>query len=523
MEALYRMSVYELLAHAASTAPEKIAIVDGKRRISFRELREEVNALAVELSVLGIEKGDRVAVNLPNWYETIAIYFAIGKIGAILVPINNQLPIREVEYFLENSEAKALFFSINLAGNDGIKLHEGFTEQFSSLKHLIPVRFQAKRTDGYEAMIERGRSRFNVENTLIIKPEKDTYAIMYTSGTTGKPKGAMLTHKNVIHTAVVAGEWMKCRDGDVFLLPLPLFHITGVNYLFRAIAHKGKLVLMETFRPERALSLIEEEKVTVHPGVPAMFLLEINYPYFSGYDTSSLRTGEIAGVPCPLEIVHRVRTEMDCNILMAYGLTETSSILTVTGFDGDETVMLETVGKPLPGVEVKIVDETRQELKVGETGELACRSFGLMKGYYGMPEKTREATNEEGWFYTGDIAVMDENGYIRIVGRREDVIIRDGHYIYPRKVEELFISHPGVFEVAVVSIPDPYHGEIFCACLRLRTGVSHSEEDMKNYIRTKATDCEVPDRIIFLDNFPITASGKIRKNDLQNQVKNVII
>lgn len=517
------MSVHELLENAAGSAPEKIAIVDDKRRFSYRELQEEVDALVAELSALGIKKGDRIAVALPNWYETVVIYFAVGKIGAIVVPINSTIPIREAQYFLGNSGAKVLFLPEDSSGAADFKQYEKVKQELSSLEYLIPVRFQKEETVGYNVLIEHGRNKWKPQKPSKIDPEEDIYAIIYTSGTTGKPKGAMLTHKNIIHTATVAGEWMKRRDDDVFLLSMPLFHMMGVYFLFRAIAFKGKVVSMDTFSPEKALSLVEKEKVTVNPGVPAMFLLELNYLSFQRYDISSLRTVEIAGAPCPIEIVHRFRTEMDCNILMGYGLTETSSVLTVTGWNDDEAVRTETVGKPLPGVEVKIVDEKRQKLKEGETGELACRSFGLMKGYYGMPEKTREVIDEKGWFYTGDIAVKDKNGNIRIVGRKEDIIIRDGHYVHPREVENLFNRHPNVLEAAVVGIPDPQLGEMSCACLRLKTGVSLSEEDMKSYIKSKADDSQVPDRIIFMDSFPITVSGKIRKIDLQIQVKNAII
>lgn len=242
--------------------------------MSYKELQEETNALAAELSSLGIEKGDRVAVSLPNWHETIVVYFAVGKIGAILVPINTQFPIREVQHLLANSGVKALFLSENSPGTADFKQYKELKQELNSLKYLISVRSQTENTVSYNALLERGRNKRSIKNSLRIKPENDIYAIMYTSGTTGKPKGAMLTHRNMIQTATVAGDWMKCRDEDVFLLPIPLFHIMGVHFLFRAVAFKGKLVLMDTFKPEKALSLIEEERVTVHLGVPAMFLLE---------------------------------------------------------------------------------------------------------------------------------------------------------------------------------------------------------------------------------------------------------
>ncbi|WP_227937405.1 long-chain-fatty-acid--CoA ligase [Alkalihalobacillus deserti] len=512
----YNMSVNQLLEKASSLNPNKEVIVDERNRMTYRELDTEASYLASGLSKLGIEKGDRVAVSLPNWHETIVIYFALAKIGAVLIPFNTRFRKGEVEYILRNSGAKAIFFSENVDNVDHYQQYMELSNELQTLEYLITVRFKADRAVSYTNLVETGKSiTFNVNK---IDVEEDIYAILYTSGTTGNPKGAMLTHKNVVHTAVAAGEWMRCTPEDVFLMPTPIFHVMGINFIFRAVASEGKIVLMEKYKPEKALSLIEKEKVTVHPGVPTMFILELNHPKFLSYDLSSLRTGEMAAAACPVEIVQRVRTEMNCNVLVAYGMTETSPVLTVTSFDDSERIRSETVGKPLPGVEIKIVNEEREELEVGEIGELACKSFGLMKGYFNMPEKTAEAVDENGWYYSGDLATIDEDGYVRIVGRKKEMIIRGGYNIYPREIEEHFYSHSDVSEVAIVGLSDSVLGEISCACIRLRAGRDVSEEEMMNFIKNKIADYKIPDKIVFVEEFPMTPSGKIKKVLLKEQL-----
>jgi len=517
-KAKYDMSVSQLLETAATSRPDSEVIVDEKRRMSYRELKQEADDLAAGLTQVGIMKGDRVAVSLPNWYEFVVINFALAKIGAILVPFNTRFKRGEVEYILQKSGAKAVFFPYEFDSINHYDQYLELKESVETLTHLIGVRFQAESVTSYTELIELGRTSpfLPVE----IDVNEDVYAILFTSGTTGKPKGAMLTHKNVVHTAVAGGEWMRCTPEDVFLMPTPIFHVMGNMFVLRTVASEAGMVLMDVFKPEKALALIENEKITIHPGVPTMFILELNHPNFKNYDLSSLRTGEMAAAPCPVEIIHRIRKEMGMNVLVGYGMTETSTTLSSTGFDDDNTTRAETVGRPLQGVAVIIVDESRKEVGINTIGELACRSFGLMKGYYNDPEKTAEAIDEDGWYYTGDLAAIDEKGYIRIVGRKKEMIIRGGYNIYPREVEEYFYTHPGVREVAIVGIPDAVLGEISCACIIPKDGVLLTEKEMKTFISDKVADYKVPDKIVFVDCFPMTPSGKIRKLDLKNQLAN---
>lgn len=516
-ETRYKLSVSQLLAKASSLKPDKEVIFDRSRRMTFRELEAESSHIAAALRQLGVKKGDRIAVSLPNWHEFIVIIFALAKLGAILIPFNTRFKTEEVEFIMKNSGAKAIFFS---EGFDNIDHYRQFLElkkQIDSLEHLLGVRFEKEGVIGYQDLLESGKA-FTIKAEELNQKE-DTFLILYTSGTTGKPKGAMLTHKNLVHTAVAGAEWMRCSPNDVFLMPMPIFHVMGLMFVLRVIASEARMVLMEVFKPEKALALIEQEKVTIHPGVPTMFILELNHPSFKNYDLSSLRTGEMGGAPAPVEIIRRIRSEMGCNILIGYGMTETSPTLTLTGFDDDDHLRAETVGRPLPGVELKVVDDNRNNVGINALGELACKSFGLMKGYFKNPEKTAEAIDENGWYYTGDLVTMDKRGYIRIVGRKKEMIIRGGYNIYPREVEEVFYTHPAVMDVAIVGLPDSVLGEVSCACIRLKQEMKVSIEELSDFVKEKIADYKMPDKILIMEDFPMTPSGKIKKIELQNQLK----
>ena len=312
---------------------------------------------------------------------------------------------------------------------------------------------------------------------------------------------------------------MKCTANDVFFVAVPVFHVFGmVPGILSTISVGARMVLLDRYQAKQSLELIESEKVTVKHGVPTMFILELNHPDFLKYDLSSLRTGIIAAAPCPVEIVKRIRQEMGCEIMVAYGLSETSPTLTMTSFADSDQVRAETVGKALPGAEIKIVNHDRNEVSKGEVGEIACRSFGVMKGYYNLPEKTKESIDEDGWFYTGDLGAIDEEGNLRIVGRKKEMIIRGGYNIYPREIEEVLYKHPDVMEVAVVGLPDTVLGEITCACIKLKPHVQTDEQRLFQFVQNELSDYKWPDRMILLDEFPMTASGKIKKVSLQEQL-----
>lgn len=509
-------TVFSLLEEAYASCPDKEVIFDQYRRMTYRELYQESLQMAAGLSRLGVNKGDRVAVCLPNWHEFVIILFALTKIGAVLVPVNIRYRAAEIQYILENSEAKVAFIAEKYEDIHHFSLFRSAGQKLNSLQHLITVRFKEEGYTSYEELLKTGES-LTVDEAAI-RPADDLFSILYTSGTTGLPKGAMLTHRNVVNIARLAGQKMQCTPDDVYLIPVPVLHVMGLMFILRAVTYQGKLVLMEKYKAEEALRLIQDERVTVHPGVPTMFILELNHPNFKAYDLSSLRTGEMAAAPCPVEIVRRIRTEMNCDVLVAYGMTETSATLTMADFSDPDEYRAETVGRALPGMEIKIVDDKRREVPRGEVGELACRSVGLMKGYYKREKETREAIDEEGWFYSGDLATMDEQGYVRIVGRKKEMIIRGGFNIYPREIEEIFYTHPSVMEVAIVGIPDEVLGERSCAAIRLKPGQKVTEEELKAFIKGKVADYKVPDLIVFVDQFPMTATGKISKVNLRQEL-----
>src|SRR5690606_8585186 len=515
---LSKQSVSELLESVCVKNPHREVSYDGYTRLSYQELWEKSLLLASSLQEIGITKGDKIAVCLPNWNEFVVIYLAVSHLGGIIVPFNTRYRQDEVEYILRNSEAKIAFFTEEFGG---VNHYEQFTLAFqrvSSLERLITVRCIKDELMSYEQLLERVDDQ--TISPVPIDSADDIFCILYTSGSTGAPKGAMLTHSNFVNTAMITAEEMKCTGDDVFYVAVPLFHVFGmVPSILSTIAVGARMVLAEKYNAKDALETIQNERITVKHGVPTMFILELNHAEFKNYDLSSLRTGIIAAAPCPVEIVKRIRTEMGCDIVVCYGLSETSPTLTMTAFDDDDQIRAETVGKVLPGAEVKIVNEFREEVGLNVVGEIACRGFGVMKGYYNMPEKTREALDEDGWFYSGDLGTLDEQGNVRIVGRKKEMIIRGGYNIYPREIEEVFYTHPDVMEVAIVGLPDTVLGEISCACVKVKPNTSPSVEELLAFIRPRVADYKVPDKLLILDEFPMTASGKIRKITLQEQLK----
>ncbi len=514
----YRLSLPQVLKQAYLHSPNKEVIFDGYKRVSYEELYQSVQLMASALASKGIQKGDRVLVCLPNWHEFVTIYFGLAEIGAILVPCNTRYMKEEMKYILENSGAKAIFLAEEYGHFEFLK---PFLNREENFQDIFTVRFKDSECTSYEELLALGE---NSELPHVeIDSNEDVFSILYTSGTTGHPKGAMLTHKNFVHTATVSAECMNCTSNDVFLIAVPVFHCFGmIPAILTAIVVGGKMVFMEEFKADKALALIEQEKITVHHGVPTMFILELNHPSFKQFDLSSLRTGIIAAAPCPEEIVRKIRTVMGCDIVVSYGMTESSTTLTITGFDDDDFLRSETVGKAAPGAEVKIVDNNRVELPPGAVGEIAAKSFGIMKGYYNSPEKTAEALDQDGWYYTGDLGTLDENGYLRIIGRKKELIIRGGFNIYPREVEEILYKHESVLEVAIVGLPDTVLGEITCAAIRLKPGKTEDQHSMKAYLADKVADFKIPDHFIFVEKLPVTASGKIKKIALEQELKETL-
>jgi len=518
---LKNLSLWEVFERQAKATPQAEALVFNHTRITYHQLAEKVAHFAAGLAHHGLNKGDHLALIMPNWIEFVVTYLASARLGAVLVPLNVRYRTNEIEFMLRNSGAKILVTCAEFGDYDFVGLLRELKPKLPDLQHIIVVG-QAAGGHGsisWETVIGEGERHAAQTLPAEINPGEDLLVIMYTSGITGVPKGVMLTHSNIVGNALTVAEVLKITAEDKFLVAVPFFHIFGISpTTVTALAMGASLVLMDIFRPEEALTLVQNERITIHHGVPTMFILELNYPNFARFDLSSLRTGIIAAAPAPAEIIRRIRRDMGCDIASAYGLTETSPCLTITRFEDDDKTRAETVGRVLPDMEIRIVNDDEEDLANGQVGELICRTPGLMKGYFNMPEATASAINPEGWFFTGDLATLDDVGNVRIVGRKKEMINRGGFKIYPREVEELYYTHLKVQEVAIIGLPDPVLGEKSCACIKLRTGQQAESAEMRDFIRGKLADFKIPDQIRFVENFPMTSSGKIRKVQLREEL-----
>ncbi|QHN06456.1 AMP-binding protein [Methanothermobacter sp. THM-1] len=513
---------------------EFIVYPDRDLRFTYREFNDRVNLMAKGLLSIGIKKGDHVgiwATNVPDW---LTFLFATAKIGAVLVTVNTAYRSHELEYVMKQSDMKAIAIIDGFRDVDYIqtlyelvpelKTHERGhlrSERFPELRSVIYIGAQKHRGmyNTHELMLlGRHVPDSKLEEAAAELRNTDVINMQYTSGTTGFPKGVMLTHRNILNNGYYIGERQRFTEEDRLCLPVPLFHCFGIVLGVLAIlTHGGTLVMIELFDPLLVLAAVEKEKCTALYGVPTMFIAEFTHPMFDMFDLSSLRTGIMAGSPCPIEAMKRVMNDMNMKeVTIAYGLTEASPVFTQTSVDDPIEKRVETVGTPLPHIEVKIVDpETGEELGPGEPGEICCRGYNVMKGYYKMPEMTAEAIDEDGWLHSGDLVVMDEDGYYSIVGRIKDMIIRGGENIYPREIEEFLHTMPGVKDVQVVGIPDEKYGEIVGAFIIKEDDADLLEEDVRDYAIQRIARYKVPKHVFFVDEFPLTASGKVQKFKLR--------
>ena len=525
-----------LLENTASLFPENEALVypDRNLRYTYEQLNAICESLARGLMALGIRKGEHVAVWATNVPEWILLQFATGKIGAVLVTINTLYKSRELEYILKQSDSTTIFMIRGFKDTDyvetfykaapGFKVSPSGTVKAENLPFLDRAVFIGDGTPvgmmNFSEIERLGESVSDREYTARKAElnEQDVINMQYTSGTTGFPKGVMLSHHNIINNAFNIGECMEFTEKDRLCIPVPFFHCFGcVLGVLACVTHGSTMVPVEFFKAEKVLRTIEAEKCTVVHGVPTMFIAELEDPGFQSYDLKSLRTGIMAGAPCPIEIMRRVMTEMHAKeITIAYGLTEASPVITQSRTDDAVEIRATTVGRALPDVEIKIVDiDTGQELPPGQQGELWTRGYLVMKGYYHMPEETAGAIDDDGWLHTGDLAVMDENGYCRITGRLKDMIIRGGENIYPREIEEYLYTHPKIMDVQVYGVPDRKYGEQVMAAIKLHAEVMATEKEIKDFCRGQIANHKIPRYVSFVDDYPMTASGKIQKFKLR--------
>ncbi len=511
----------QVLRETTKKVPTRAAILDPSGlTMTYEELNRQVDRLARGMLELGVEKGDKVGLWMPNIPEWVVAYFAIARIGAVVVPMNTRYKTHEVEYILNNSEATTLFAVGSFAGIDYISMIEEIRGRLPNLKHVIVRGDPGRSMHRFECVVDGGDERLGdsvLEEREASCDPNDNVFILYTSGTTGNPKGAMLSHHNIAKNAEQVTEVLHTTEEDVFLLAVPFFHCFGcVMGIAGSITWGAALVPMQIFKPVEALGLVERFGVSVLYGVPTMFVLELE-EYRKGkangdaYDVSALRTGIMAGAPCPVEVMRGTMEDMHCNVSIAYGLTEASPVITMTRFDDSVQRRVETVGRALEGIEVKIADDEKRPLPVEEMGELACRGYNVMMGYYKMPDKTSEAIDADGWLYSGDLATMDHEGYVQIVGRKKDMLICGGFNVYPAEIEEYLFTHPKVQNVSVIGVPDDVMGEVAAVFIIPREGATLDPQEIVDSCVGEIANFKVPRYVQVVDEFPMTQSGKIQK------------
>jgi fatty-acyl-CoA synthase len=514
-------SVAEVLQIQAAESPDSTFLIYQDRRLTFSQVDARSTALAAALAELGVEKGDRVAIDLPNWPEFVISMFAAAKVGAIIVPLNPRYTVPELQYMLRHSEATVVVCAENFNGTDYLQLFEGFLTSLPDLQYLVTVGeedlWYDDRIYQFEDLISSGEGRSMP--TVTIDPNEDVFAIMYTSGTMGKPKGVALTHTNLLIPAARTADAIQLSSRDIVFGVTTVFHVFGLGPGIIGTAAAGaSLVLQEQFQPAAALELIERHKVTVHYGVPTVFITEMREADRPKRDLSSLRIGIAAGAPVSDDLVRRIRAELCPDVQVAYSLTETGSSVAVTRPADTADKQVFTVGRPLPGTDVRVLDLDGTILPVESLGELAVKGPGVMKGYYRQPGETAQAFDDEGYFLTGDLGLVDDEGYVHIVGRRKELIIRGGFNVYPREVEDRLHAHPAVLDVAIVGLPHEVLGEVVCACIVPVEGAIITGEEIKEWCRGALADYKVPDLVRFFDSFPLTGSGKVRRVELARMV-----
>ena len=506
--ALIEETVNEVFEDTAKRHPDREALVSRHQqiRLSYRELQQQVGSTAAGLWGLGLRPGDRVGVWASSCAEWVYLQVATARIGAVLVNVNPAYRAHELRYILEKSRMKALFLNDNDARAD----YQGILEEARHGYHLPLEHAITLGAQSWERMIAEG-----VEPLVVSGKPDDVVNIQYTSGTTGSPKGVLLTHRNVVNNAYLAGKTLCWSENDRLCLPVPLYHCFGcVMGSLGCIVAGATLVLpAPLFDPLATLETIDQESCTTIYGVPTMFIAELDHPDFSHYDMSSLRTGIMAGAPCPIELMKRVVNEMHCpEMTIAYGQTESSPVITQSSTGDSIDVRVSSVGKVMPRTEAKVVDRTTGEtLATGQQGELCTRGYLVMKGYDGDPEATARAIDQEGWLHTGDLATMSEDGYFRITGRAKEMIIRGGENIYPREIEEFLHAHPKIADVYVVGVPDKRLGEQVLASIRLKPGLTATDEEIRDFCRGQIAHFKIPHYIRFVDSFPMTVTGKVQK------------
>jgi fatty-acyl-CoA synthase len=531
-EQLQYLTLGQLLDRTAGEhgARDALIVRHQQVRLSYRELQAKVDEMAAGLVALGLAPGARIGIWSPNCAEWVIAQFATAKAGLVLVNINPAYRLAELEYALNKVQCEALITATRFKSSDYLGMLRTLAPELATarpgeldsttLPHLRTV--IAIDTAAHAGMfafdaipvMATPESRARVAELAGLLQPDDPINIQFTSGTTGMPKGATLTHFSVINNGYFVGRAMRFSAEDRLCIPVPLYHCFGmVMSVLTCVSHGATMVFpADAFEPRAVLEAVEAERCTALHGVPTMFIAELDHPDFSSFDLSSLRTGIMAGAPCPIEVMKRVLAEMHMSeVTIAYGMTETSPVSFQSGVADPLEKRVSTIGRIHPHVQVKIVDAEGRTVPRNVRGELCTRGYSVMRGYWDDPEKTADAIDAAGWMHTGDLAVIDDEGYCNIVGRVKDMIIRGGENVYPREIEEFLFRHPKVQEVAVFGVPDPRFGEQVGVWIRLREGENASEDEIRGFCQGQIAHYKIPHYVRFVDDFPMTVTGKIQK------------
>jgi fatty-acyl-CoA synthase len=533
-------TIGENLLATAARFPDNEALISRHQgvRWTYREYVRRIDRLAAGLLALGIEPGNRVGIWAPNGYEWCLTQFATARIGAILVNINPAYRVFELEYALNRSGCRAIIAAERFKSSAYLDMLRQLAPELSN---AVPGRLKAARLPDLEIVIRTGEDpspgMFNFEAVSAMgRPgdrerldgisgslsSRDVINIQFTSGTTGAPKGAALTHYNILNNANQVAQGMRFSETDRLVIPVPMYHCFGMVLGKLACVTSGAAAIFpsDAFEPGLVLEAVEAERATALHGVPTMFIAELEHPEFNRFDLSSLRTGIMAGAPCPVEVMKKVISRMHMGeVLIAYGQTECSPVNHMTRADDPLEKRVETVGRAGPHLEVKLVDENGQTVPIGSQGDICTRGYAVMKGYWDDPERTAETVDADGWLHSGDLGVMDEDGYVRIVGRLKDMIIRGGENIYPREIEEFLFTHPKIQDAKVIGVPDEKYGEEVCAWVQLREGESMTEDEIRGFCKDHIAYFKVPRYVRLVDGFPMTVTGKVQKFKMRERME----